>query len=445
MLSRDSAASSWRPRLRPALARWHGRLPPARLTWLILAGLAGYGVWFFAGLGLESLLALPVAAAGLDLLFQRLRFPSVRFPDSALATGLFLALILPPSVLLVYGLSAVLAALGMKHLLRFRGRPLVNPAAGGVVVGVLLYGLFPAWWVALDLPSELAMVVLGAFLLLWTRSTWRIAPTFLLIFAPFSLVLKLIFAAALAPKILLLTLVDPGTLFFALYMVTEPRTAPANPRLHYLYAALVAFGAVFLPVVMPSIGVLVALVLVGLGAGLVRAALTLRPAPVPTRGSERGGRRGSRGARSLAALRSPSRAASTWGVGQRVAVGLMLLFLVGAVTQLAPVSPGTPSVFVPLPSQSGGSAPVLPGPGSNSGAGTAAQCQNDNPSIPSSTLSSLHHVLGPSVILSFNANTGQTVFYDPVNQVTVTETNLYEDYGYAEFNGDDFAVAGCAP
>lgn len=53
-------------------------------------------------------------------------------------------------------------------------------------------------------------------------------------------------------------------------------------------------------------------------------------------------------------------------------------------------------------------------------------------------------MLGPSVILSYNSGTGAVVFYDPVNHVTVTETDLYEDYGYAEFNGDDYAVSGCA-
>jgi hypothetical protein len=53
-------------------------------------------------------------------------------------------------------------------------------------------------------------------------------------------------------------------------------------------------------------------------------------------------------------------------------------------------------------------------------------------------------MLGPSVILSYDSSTGVVVFYDPVNHVTVTESDLYEDYGFAEFNGDDYAVSGCA-
>ncbi|MFI5414514.1 MAG: hypothetical protein ACHQ16_02460, partial [Candidatus Lutacidiplasmatales archaeon] len=74
-----------------------------------------------------------------------------------------------------------------------------------------------------------------------------------------------------------------------------------------------------------------------------------------------------------------------------------------------------------------------------------ASCTSDSTSVPSATLAALHKALGPAVILSYSASTGTTIFYDPVNQVTVTETDLYEDYGFAEFNGDDFAVNGCSP
>ncbi len=71
-------------------------------------------------------------------------------------------------------------------------------------------------------------------------------------------------------------------------------------------------------------------------------------------------------------------------------------------------------------------------------------CAADNPSVAPDLLTFLHQRLGPSVVLSANPNTGVVVFYDPVNQVTVTETDVYEDFGYAEFNGDDYAISGCS-
>jgi hypothetical protein len=72
-----------------------------------------------------------------------------------------------------------------------------------------------------------------------------------------------------------------------------------------------------------------------------------------------------------------------------------------------------------------------------------SNCTVDNPSVGSQLATYLHQALGPSVLLSVDTGTGTVVFYDPVNKVTVTETNIYEDYGFAEFNGDDYAVSGC--
>jgi hypothetical protein len=121
-------------------------------------------------------------------------------------------------------------------------------------------------------------------------------------------------------------------------------------------------------------------------------------------------------------------------MSHRVGAGVLAVIVITAVVAANPVAPNAlPLVQVP-PS---------PGGGVGSG-GLQTNCQSDNPSIPAATLSDLHKLLGPSVILSYNAGTGVVVFYDPVNHVTVTETDLYEDYGFAEFNGDDYAVSGCS-
>ena len=48
------------------------------------------------------------------------------------------------------------------------------------------------------------------------------------------------------------------------------------------------------------------------------------------------------------------------------------------------------------------------------------------------------------MLLAADPSTGTVVFYDPVNKATVTETDMYEDFGYAEFNGDDYVAMGCS-
>ncbi|MCI4337495.1 MAG: RnfABCDGE type electron transport complex subunit D [Thermoplasmata archaeon] len=405
-------------------------MPPARLTWILLVALGGYAVAHFGGLGLTTLIGVPIVAAIADLAFQSVRFAKLRVPDAAIATGIFVALLVPPTVPLFAAGTAAFAAIGVKHVLRHRGRPIMNPAAVGVLLGVFLLGLAPAWWAGVNTVSEVAVVVFGAFLIARNPVTWRLPVTFFLVYAPFSVLVKVLLSASLSPKLLILGVVDPATLFFGLWMVAEPRSAPRDPRLHPLFAAIVAFGAVLLPTVLPSTGVLVSLVLVGLGSAAVAAAWQLWPSRT--------------GPSSTSRPRSRPRT-STWTVGRRTAAGVAVLVVIGLSILIAPPTYSTPSANVGLPPHSSGGGGGSSGGGSDGSGISTASCTNDSTSVPSSTLAALHKALGPSVILSYSASTGTTVFYDPVNQVTVTETDLYEDYGFAEFNGDDFAVTGCVP
>ena len=215
-----------------------------------------------------------------DLAFQSVRFRIPRFPDAAIATGLFLSLLLPPSVPLIGAATLALAAIGAKHVLRYRGRPILNPAAVGVVAGAFLFGIAPAWWAGVGPWGEEILVAFGVALILRNPVAWRLPVAFFAIYAPVSVAMKAVLGAALAPKLLLLGVLDPATLFFGLYMVIEPRTAPANPHLYPLYGAVIAVGAVFLPLVIPGPGVLLALLLTNLGAVGVRVALDARAIPI---------------------------------------------------------------------------------------------------------------------------------------------------------------------
>ncbi|MCI4361246.1 MAG: RnfABCDGE type electron transport complex subunit D, partial [Thermoplasmata archaeon] len=205
------------------------RLPAARVLWLLLAALAAYGVWFLGtGIGLATAVGLPIFAAVVDLAFQRVRFDRLRFPDAALATGLFLALLFPPVVPIVAALASTLAAIALRHVLRLRGRPWFNPAASGVVVGAILFGLSPAWWGAID---ENLVIALGIVLLLWQLNNWRLPVVFLGSYAGLAIVQRVIFSLStgliLVPRVLFLSAVDPTVLFFGFFMVAEPRTAPS--------------------------------------------------------------------------------------------------------------------------------------------------------------------------------------------------------------------------
>ncbi|MCI4353726.1 MAG: RnfABCDGE type electron transport complex subunit D [Thermoplasmata archaeon] len=406
--------------------RWPGGLPPARITWIGLAVLAVYGTVFLQGMSFPSLLLLPMVAISTDLGLQGIRFSMVRWPDAALASGLFLTLLLPPSVPLVAAGTVTIAAIVLRHAIRYRGRPALNPAACGLLLGAVVFGTAPAWWVALGPYGEWLMLGIAAVIIVRNLPQWQLPATFFAIYAPFMFLDRVLFSAALAPRVLLLGVFDPAVLFFGLFMVPEPRSAPSAPTGRLLYAGVVALSAVFLPTVLPSVGIVVALLVGNLLSVLLR--WEHEPSSgVPVRGRRAKSRRST--GQGFSAFR--------WSVGRRASAAVLVLLAVGVVGTASIGPSTTPSVLVTAPS-TGGSG------GGGSGGGSSP-CAADSTSIPASTLASLHQILGPSVILSYSASTGSTVFFDPVNQVTVTETDLYEDYGYAEFNGDDFAVTGCSP
>ncbi|HYK92527.1 MAG TPA: RnfABCDGE type electron transport complex subunit D [Thermoplasmata archaeon] len=408
-------------RIRGFLARY---LPPARLTWIALLALGAYGAdkLHFAS-GVPLLILLPLVGAGSDLLFQAIRFSSFRFPDAGIATGAFLALLLPPTAIVFEAGIVAFAAIALRHILRYRGRPWFNPAAMGVVIGAVMFGMAPAWWVALGTTGELLMLALGVVVLARSWRTWRLPVTFLIAYAALATLYHFLYGGATSLPVLALSVFDPTALFFGLYMVPEPRTAPSDPHAQPLYSAVVAVLAVFSPLIFPTLGLLI-----GLLAGNILSAVLRRHSAASEASADRVGSR-PRGSPRV------RRASARWSVTRRFAAGLFLLIFLG-VAAAASVGPSsTPSLVVSAPPATGG----------GGGSTNAAACASDTSSVDSSTLSLLHSELGPSVILSYDANTGVVVFYDPVNQVTVTETDLYEDHGFAEFNGDDYTVSGCAP
>jgi hypothetical protein len=406
---------------------WRRWLPPARLLWICLAVLGAYGSTVLLGMGVASLVALPVVAVVTDLLFQRVRFPSLRWPDAALATGFFVALLFPPTVPLFVAGVLTAIAVAVRHILRYRGRPLFNPAATGALLGTVVFGLGLAWWVALGSYGDYLMVALGVLVNLRSWRGWRLPATFFVAFALLSGLEHFLFGGVTSLRVLALSVIAPATLFFGLFMIPEPRTSPADPGAMPLYAGCVAVGASFLSVVVPTAGVLVAL----LSGNLL--SLVLRR--LPTASARKETAPAARGRVRRPTVRS-TRAPSRWPVAYRVSAAVLVLILLGAAAGAAP----PPSARAPVVVTTPPSSTPAPSPGP-----TAAACQKDNASIPSSTLRSLHSALGPSVILSYQPSTGVVVFYDPVNQVTVTETDIYEDFGYAEFNGDDYASSGCVP
>ncbi len=428
----DEASSPSADELRRASVRLFARLPrPARLLWMFLVVLGAYAILFtLQGVGIVPLLALPALAVETDILFQMFRYHRIRAPDAALATGLLLALLLPPSVPLIQAVGVASAAIALRHVLRVEERPVFNPAAAGVLMGALFFGLAPSWWGSV---GSWLVVVLGIILTLRTPGSWRVPLAFIASYGLLSILGTLLLGAVTSPMVLLLGAFDPAILFFGFFMVPEPRSSVTRPGDRWTFGLSVGVATAILPVFLPSLAPLVAL-LFGNGLAVLLRRRHAVEAPVETK-SRRPTRGGKRHRRQKAIKEERVRGVrAEWRVEHRVVAGVLVVVLLGGMaTALNP--PRVTPYF----------SAVRPIAATPAGTVTAtSNCTVDNPTISSSLATYLHQALGPSVLLSVDTGTGTVVFFDPVNKVTVTETNIYEDYGFAEFNGDDYAVSGCA-
>lgn len=418
--------------LRRAAVRVVAMLPrPARLLWMFLLALGAYAIAFtLQGVGIVSIIALPALAVETDLLFQMFRFHKIRAPDAAMATGLLLALLLPPTVPLLQAAGIASAAIALRHVLRIQDRPVFNPAAAGVLMGAVFFGLAPSWWGSIGMAL---VVILGIVLTLRTPGSWRIPLAFFLSYATLSVFGNLIVGEVTSPQVLLLGAFDPAVLFFGFFMVPEPRTSVPRSTDRWIFGLVVGVATAILPAFLPSLAPLVALLL-GNGAALVLRrshAVEIPTVQVKTRAPPRQPTRRERARRRRE--RTVQETRSEWTTPRRIVSGIVVVVLLGGMAMALNAPSATP--FTAL-------RPSLPVSAGNVSASN--NCSTDNPSVTSDVASFLHQRLGPSVILSADTGTGTVVFYDPVNRATITETNIYEDYGFAEFNGDDYAVMGCS-
>jgi len=183
---------------------------------------------------LPQLLLTPFIAALLEIAIVKFQGRHTFFPQSAIISGLFAAIILE-SLWLAVG-AAVLAIL-IKHILRVHGRHIFNPAASGIIVVSIIAGLLgivntnPAiWWGA----STFLIIPLGLFIA-WKIRRLGVALPLLAVYFGLTLLGDIISGGPLSLSILY----DLTPIFLALFMAVEPRTTPGTG-----WKGKVIFGAI---------------------------------------------------------------------------------------------------------------------------------------------------------------------------------------------------------
>jgi hypothetical protein len=142
--------------------------------------------------------------------------------------------------LLTSGLLAFVM-IAYKNFLEYKNLPLVNPLVFALLLGAFLlptFGLpplFVSWWAA-DFKGLISLALVLLWLLTWFRP-WRKFPS-LLAFLLTNLVMLLLLGSETSTISYMYT---HATLYFlAGFMLTEPKTSPANLKEQIIYGVVVA-------------------------------------------------------------------------------------------------------------------------------------------------------------------------------------------------------------
>ena len=214
-----------------------------RWTILLILVLASVSGWRFGyGHVWPQVLFAVVCAVGADVIFDLFVLKKPVFSESTVITGLIVAVLpAPESPLLPIALMS-LFAIASKRLIRVDRRNVFNPAALGLLIGVLLFGARLSWWVD---ANHLLTILAGAVLFTVFSGRWRSIFAFLAVF----IILIIARAVALGHPIPAdLYLYVSISSFFVFFMLTDPRTSPLMPKDQPLFAAVVAVGS-FLSVI----------------------------------------------------------------------------------------------------------------------------------------------------------------------------------------------------
>ncbi|MBI2172611.1 MAG: RnfABCDGE type electron transport complex subunit D [Candidatus Aenigmarchaeota archaeon] len=168
---------------------------------------------------LYQIIIAPAVAVVLDAVIYKIRQKRLEFPWLGLITGLIIAALMAPNILLAAVIPA--AAIILKHVIKFRGRNVFNPAALGLLIATFL-GAFASWWAV-----SFLVIPFGLIAVYKTRRYYNAAAF---------LVLYYILSAARGSAFLL----DYAALFFALIMVIEPVTTPSAKKGQIAFGAAVA-------------------------------------------------------------------------------------------------------------------------------------------------------------------------------------------------------------
>jgi Na+-translocating ferredoxin:NAD+ oxidoreductase RnfD subunit len=180
------------------------------------------------------------AASAVDIICSHIAKRKRTLPDGAVITGLIIALILSTTASWYIVAATSIMAILSKHLFVHKKKPIFNPAAFGLLLSILFFGTGQSWWGAFgDLPAwTIAFLLIGGYMVTNRVNKFPQVFSYLGTYLILIFIMGLIHVGgatdALRPPFI------NASLFFALFMLTDPPTSPAKDKDQVVFGILSA-------------------------------------------------------------------------------------------------------------------------------------------------------------------------------------------------------------
>lgn len=189
------------------------------------------------------------ASVIIDALLIRIRHIPPFLLSAAVVTGLIVGLLYSPNYPWYEGLTAIGIAIAGKNFLRINDRHIFNPAALGVMIAAAIFHRSVSWWgesyqilFSGGLPALLfILLLLPGYVSVIRLKRYRITASFLLTYFLLVFAAQFFHGSISISSIIVNTILNPATIFFALVMLPEPMTTPNTHSRQLLFGTSVAF------------------------------------------------------------------------------------------------------------------------------------------------------------------------------------------------------------
>jgi len=213
-----------------------------------------------------------IAAAGVvDAFIIRWRQKEWEFPDGAVLTAMFIAMLF--STIVPWGQVAITSVVGVasKYVFRSRWSNLFNPAAFAIVATFYIFGTGQNWWGALpELPVGALVILFATGIFIADRvNKLPMVLSFLGVYYTLFTITSYVGNPGLVAEIYRAPDLH-AALFFAFFILTDPPTSPVKYPHQILYGIIVAVTAYTIFETVGAVYYLLAGVLIGIVYEAVR-------------------------------------------------------------------------------------------------------------------------------------------------------------------------------